>query len=221
MAYLIFLAIIIFPALWVHKDATRFRKKGVDLNPGLWSTLVFLFLFIAFPWYLILRFLKYKKTAQLGNPPLPPKSRIYNWLLVIIFIGIPFLIGLFLLATSLLRAQKQAAQPQKLEAVEQIDHAGLRAGSYDGVILSFLGKDNLDNKENPGMAEIYLPEDQKTRNYSLLYFISSDTRVYKNTNDDKNEISVFDLDLKKGDTVFFKYYIGGPKANVIKEIILK
>ncbi len=108
MPIILYLALTIFSALWVRKDAKNFRRMGVDVNPAVWSTLVFLFWIIAFPLYLVLRFSKYKKLVESGNPPLAPVSKVHNWWIVIILIGIPFAIILFFLLQSLIIAGERA-----------------------------------------------------------------------------------------------------------------
>ena len=117
---IIFLILLVL-IIWLYRDGLGLRKKGVPIYPGLVVSLVILgtylltFLFnfgylfrfrvprfldfiyflpylIPFAAYLLIRFLKYKKIAALGNPPLPPAPRWAFWLMIaIIFAPIIFI----------------------------------------------------------------------------------------------------------------------------------
>ncbi len=169
MPIIIYIIIIIFSALWVRKDAKNFREKGVDLNPASWSTFVFLFWIIAFPLYLILKFSKYKKIAELGNQPLPAVSKVHNWWIVIIFIGVPFLIISFFMISSLITAKERASN-------NNVDINKVQTG------LTNNHKDNLDvgiqNKDiktaSPNLSNIETYSDLK---YGFYFGYPRDLKV--------------------------------------------
>lgn len=59
--------LVIGSAIWVHKDAKRYKAAGVNImSPGGWSILVLLMWLPFFPIYLILKFAKYNKQLRPG-----------------------------------------------------------------------------------------------------------------------------------------------------------
>jgi len=231
MSTIIYLAIIIFTALWVHKDAKKFREKGVDLNPSIWSTLVFLFWGIAFPLYLILRLVKYKKLSLLGNPPLQSVSKIHSWWIVIVFIGIPFAIILFFIVSSLMGAKQKANEvkvnTEQVEQVSATEEAERRKRTEEQqVVFEYsgdVGRYGLINGTTDGSIASLVLNDSSGKNPPILLIFTQETKAYKMLNGNKIKINTVDLtSIKKDANVSVKYYKDKNQNNkrIVKEITL-
>lgn len=63
-------------AICVYSDANKLRGQGAKLTPALWAIVVFLFLLLALPIYLIFRMTKWRKQIRLskGEKPIPLTS---------------------------------------------------------------------------------------------------------------------------------------------------
>lgn len=223
IAFLWLPALVIFSALWVRKDAKKFREKGVDINPGIWSDLVFVFWIIAFPWYLILKFSRYKRAAELGNPPLPPVSKIYDWLLLIISLVVSVLITLILMLSALMGAKKISNETKvnkmRTEWVNSVEEAKRKViFEYIGSVASY----NLIHGAANGITAGLVLDDYFKKNPPFLFILTQETKAYKMVNGNKVKINISDLkNIKKGAMVSVKSHEDKDNNKMIEEIILK
>ena len=63
-------------AIFVYSDAKRLKGDGAKLSPALWAVVVFLFLLLALPLYLILRIITWRRQiiSAKGVTPSPLTS---------------------------------------------------------------------------------------------------------------------------------------------------
>lgn len=66
--------ILTFVAFWTYFEGKRLKNQGAKLSPITWAILVYIFLIIAFPFFMIFRKTKWKKEVTETRIPHKPKQ---------------------------------------------------------------------------------------------------------------------------------------------------
>ena len=88
--------ILTLAVFWIYFAGRKLKERGAKLSPLLWAFLVWLFFPIAFPLFLLLRYIKWKKEAV---EPQIPREFNQRWrILVIIVFFVAYILNLVVLA---------------------------------------------------------------------------------------------------------------------------